>query len=302
MPFWLLLAVGLVPGVAPPVGLVLGGVVGLLVGNPHPGETARWSKLLLQVAVVGLGFGLDLREVLVHGRDAVPTTLVGIVFTFALGAVVARLLAVERTTAFLVTTGTSICGGSAIAAMAPVVEADGEQTAVSLATVFTLNAVALLLFPAIGAAAGLSQDAFGTWAAVAIHDTSSVVGAAATYGERALAVGTTVKLTRALWILPLVLAVGAARHARARPAPPWFLLGFLLAVVLRAALPGLEPVWGACNDVARRLLVVTLFLIGAGLTRALVRRVGARPLAHGVVLWAAVSAVSLWAVTRGWLP
>ncbi len=286
---------------APPVGLVLGGVVGLLLGNPFPADTTKWSKLLLQVAVVGLGFGLDVREVLAHGWAALPATLVGIVATFALGWFVAKVLAPEPTAAFLVTTGTSICGGSAIAAMAPVIEADSEQTAVALATVFTLNAIALLLFPPLGVALHLTPEAFGTWAAIAIHDTSSVVGAAATFGDQALAVGTTVKLTRALWILPLVFVVGLVRRSTARPTPPWFLLGFLGAVLIRAGLPRLEPVWSSANDVARRLLVVSLFLIGAGLTRALLKRVGARPLAHGVILWIVVSAASLWAVTRGWM-
>lgn len=300
--FVLLLLVCLAPDVGPAVGLLLGGVVGLGLGNPFPGEASRWSKTLLQVAVVGLGFGLEAKKVLATGLAAIPATLIGIVLTFALGAVTSRLLGAERTTAFLVTTGTSICGGSAIAAMAPVVEADNEQTAVSLATVFTLNAVGLFLFPLLGHWLALPQQAFGVWSAVAIHDTSSVVGAAASYGDQALAVATTVKLTRALWIVPLVLVVGLLRGAKSNAKPPLFLVGFVLAVLLRAyAPPWLEPIWAACRTVARQLLVVTLFLIGAGLTRALLARVGPRPLAHGVLLWALVSAGTLYAVQRGWL-
>jgi uncharacterized integral membrane protein (TIGR00698 family) len=237
-----------------------------------------------------------------HALHAVPVTLVGIALTFALGAGLARLLRADGPTSFLVTTGTAICGGSAIAAMAPVVEADDKQTGVSLATIFTLNAVALLLFPWLGGLLGLSQADFGAWAALAIHDTSSVVGACSAYGEQALAVGTTTKLARALWILPLVLVVAWRRRSEKRAPFPVFLVGFAAAVALRAYVPAPDAVWKIIHTLARQVLVVTVLLIGVGLTRDVLRKLGARPLAQGVILWVIVGAGSLAAVMAGWVP
>jgi uncharacterized membrane protein YadS len=296
--------------VAPPVALLLGVAFGVALGNPWSKTTSAWSKKLLQVAVIGLGFGLDAREVLLTARDAIPVTLLGIVLTFALGAGLARLVGADGPTSFLVTTGTAICGGSAIAAMAPVVEADEKQTGVSLATIFTLNAIALLLFPPLGQALGLTAPAFGAWGALAIHDTSSVVGAATAYdamlatsaGATAVGVGTTTKLARALWILPLVLTVAWWRKSDKRAPFPLFLLGFVAAVALRAALPSLQPVWSAAYLLAKQVLVVTLLLIGLGLTRDTLKKLGARPLIHGVVLWIIVGAASLGFVLAGWVP
>lgn len=294
--------------VGPPVALILGAGLGLSLGNPEPKRTAAWSKKLLQAAVVGLGFGLDAREVVLVARDAVPVTLVGITATFAVGAALGRALRADGATSFLVTTGTAICGGSAIAAMAPVVEADERQTGVSLATVFTLNAIALVLFPPLGAALGLSAPQFGAWAALAIHDTSSVVGASSAFDQlvagapTALAVGTTTKLARALWILPLVLAVAWWRRSGKRAPFPMFLLGFVGAVGLRALLPSLQPLWSGLHLLARQVLVVTILLIGVGLTRDVLKKLGARPLVHGVLLWIVVGAASLGLVAAGWVP
>lgn len=294
--------------VGPPVALLLGAGLGLSVGNPEPRRTSAWSKKLLQASVVGLGFGLDAREVALVARDAVPVTLVGIAATFAAGAALGRALRADGPTSFLVTTGTAICGGSAIAAMAPVVEADERQTGVSLATVFTLNAVALVVFPPLGAALGLTPPEFGAWAALAIHDTSSVVGASSAFDQlaagapTALAVGTTTKLARALWILPLVLAVAWWRRSEERAPFPTFLLGFVGAVALRALLPGLQPAWSALYVIARQALVVTILLIGVGLTRDVLSRLGARPLLHGALLWVVVGASSLGLVAAGWVP
>lgn len=299
--FYLLLGVSLLPWVGPPLALALGAAFALALGNPLGKRTGRIGKVMLQLAVVGLGFGLDVREVLRVGAHAIPTTLVGIAATIGAGALLARLLRAEATTAFLVTTGTAICGGSAIAAMAPTVRADERQTAVALATVFALNSAGLVLFPPLGQWLGLDQGAFGVWAALAIHDTSSVVGATQAFGEQAQAVGTTVKLARALWILPLVTAAGWFVRARGKASFPLFLLGFLAAATLRALLPGLEPAWEALEGVARRILVATLFLVGAGLTRGVLQRIGARPLAHGVILWALVSVATLGALRAGWL-
>ncbi|MBX3471409.1 MAG: putative sulfate exporter family transporter [Planctomycetes bacterium] len=295
--------------VGPPAALLLGAALALTLGNPAPKETATWSKRLLQASVVGLGFGLDAREVVVVARDALPVTLLGIAATFAVGLALGHALRADGPTSLLVTTGTAICGGSAIAAMAPVVEADERQTGAALATVFTLNAVALVLFPPLGLALGLDPATFGAWAALAIHDTSSVVGAASAYDHlvagtpTALAVGTTTKLARALWILPLVLAVAWWRRSGRRAPFPTFLLGFAAAVALRALAPSsFEALWSTLHLLARQALVVTILLIGVGLGRDVLRKVGPRPLVLGVLLWVVVAAASLGFVAAGWVP
>lgn len=240
--------------------------------------------------MVGLGFGVGLAEVWQAGREAVLYTPVGIGLTVALGLLLGRLLAAQPNTAALISFGTAICGGSAIAALAPALEADDDQTAVSLATVFSLNAAALLAFPPLGHLLGMTGRQFGLFAALAIHDTSSVVGAAAAYGGGALGVATTVKLARAVWISPAVLLVAAARRRRGRAPFPWFIVGFILAAALRAGAPAGEPAWRLLSAAARQGLVVTLALVGTGLTAAVLRRVGARPLLLGLLLWAAVIA------------
>ncbi len=274
-------------------GLVLGIAISLFLGNPWPKQAARFSKKLLQLSVVGLGFGLTLGEVWTTGRASILYTFVGICITLLLGISLGRLFKVKKTTAALIAFGTAICGGSAIAAMSPVLKAEDDEIAVSLATVFTLNAVALLLFPFIGHQLHLSQELFGTWAGMAIHDTSSVVGAASVYGSQALAVGTTVKLSRALWITPFVLIVAWRNRAAGKGAMPWFILGFIAAAAISSLLPQFMETWHLLAGVARQLLVVTLFLIGAGLSRDLLRRVGARPLFQGVLLWLIVACLTL---------
>jgi uncharacterized integral membrane protein (TIGR00698 family) len=208
-------------------------------------------------------------------------------------------LGVPRRTAALVSVGTAICGGSAIAAMAPVLDADDDEIGAALATVFTLNALALFLFPAVGAGLGLDEPAFGYWAALAIHDTSSVVAAGSVYGPVALAIATTTKLARAVWIAPLTLAVAWLRRSRGSVRLPWFILGFLAAAAVRSLFPTHEALWGALTLIAKRGLVLTLLLIGVGTTRAVLARVGARPLLHGTVLWLAVSAGTLLMVMLG---
>jgi uncharacterized integral membrane protein (TIGR00698 family) len=289
------------PVTGTPAALAAGACFGLLLGNPWPARTAVWSKKLLQLSVVGLGFGLGLGEVLRTGRDAFTYTIIGIVLTMLVGRLLGRFLGVPSTTTTLISFGTAICGGSAIAAMAPVIRARDDETAVALATVFSLNAVALLLFPPIGHLAGLSQQQFGLWAALAIHDTSSVVGAAAAYGATALAVGTTVKLARAVWIMPCSLAAAWLNKSEERAGIPLFIPGFVAATALRAALPQALPLWDGLFAVARQSLVVTLFLIGAGLSRQLLRRLGVRPLLLGVLLWLSVSLVTLAAILKGWI-
>lgn len=291
----------LLPWTSAALALAAGMACGLLGLNPWPGRTRRLSKALLQISVVGLGFGLSIGQVWDAGRSGVVYTVIGIGVTLLLGWLLGRLLQVRPRTAQLIAFGTAICGGSAIAAMAPVIEADDDEIAVSLATVFTLNAVALFVFPHLGALVGLDQRQFGLWAALAIHDTSSVVGAGAAYGAVALGVATTVKLARAAWIAPLALTTGWLRGSRRRVAVPWFILGFLGAALLRTLAPQADGVWDVAHLLARRALVLTLFLIGAGLSRTVLRDVGARALVHGVVLWLVVGGLTLGAIVSGWL-
>ena len=293
---------------SPAIGLL----TGLTISALNLNERARapltaLSKRLLHIAVALLGAGLKIDEVLRVGYESIGVTLGSISATLTLGLLLGGALRVERTTALLVSGGTAICGGSAIAALAPSVSASAAQTAVAMIVIFSLNALSLLIFPPLGAALGLTEAQFGLWSALAIHDTSSVVGAAAAFGGAALGVATTVKLTRALWILPLSL-ISARLHGATSKAPfPWFLLAFL-AVALARSLSSHLPVTADLSDLfdllaasGKRLMVLTLFCVGAGLNIAEVRQVGARPFALGVALWVIVSAVSAWLISRGWL-
>ena len=300
--FFVLAAACLLPWVGPATALAAGILFSLGVGNPAPAKTALWSRVLLQLSVVGLGFGLSLGTVLHVGARSAVYTAVGIALTLATGMLLGRLAGTTGPLSTLISFGTAICGGSAIAAMAPVVKAKSDEIAVALATVFTLNAAALVLFPAVGHLLHLGQGQFGLWAGLAIHDTSSVVGAASAYGPQALALATTVKLTRALWIMPCVLGAALLSRSEQRVKFPLFVAGFVAAAGLRTLLPSLQPLWGALVVVARQSLVLTLFLIGTGLTRDVLRRVGVRPLAQGVVLWLLVSSVTLAAIVSGLIP
>lgn len=286
----------MLPMVGTAAGLMGGIAFSLLLGNPWPKQSSKFSKILLQISVVGLGFGLSLKQLVHTGKQSFVFTIVGITLTLAIGYLLGRMFKTAKNTSLLISFGTAICGGSAIAAMAPVIKSKDEETAVALATIFTLNAVGLLLFPLIGHALGLNQAMFGTWAALAIHDTSSVVGATAAYGSQALAVGTTVKLTRALWITPVVLVVAWMNDSKQKAAVPLFIIGFVLAAVIGTMLPQFADVWRFLVSVAKQGLVVTLFLIGSGLTRAVLQKVGIRPLLQAVSLWLVVSTVSLAAL------
>ncbi len=290
--------------------LLLGVAVALCGANAWEAQTARWSKRLLALSVVGLGAGLNLYEVFDVGVFGASFAVLSIGFCLATGALLARCFRVDAVTGLLVACGTAICGGSAIAAVAPTVRAEEHQVTAALGTVFLLNAVALVLFPLVGDALDLDAQSFGLWCAIAIHDTSSVVGAAMTHGEEALEIATTVKLSRALWIIPvtLVLAYQTRKRMRAsategdvgeaepKAARPWFILGFVVVAALVTFIPSFAPVGETIGAVARRLLVVTLFLIGASLGRAALKRVGVRPFLQGVTLWAIVSAASLAAI------
>ena len=284
---------------SPPLALALGLVYGLAVTHPFHLEARHLARFLLQVSVVGLGFGMNLSQVLRVGASGFLYTAASISFALALGWLLGKLLRVEKTASFLISAGTAICGGSAIAALAPILNADDEAMAVSLGTVFVLNSVALLLFPAIGSALHLSQNQFGLCAALAIHDTSSVVGAAARYGAIALAVGTTVKLARALWIVPVSVATATTRKHSAQIQWPWFILFFCLAAVANSYLPALHSTYAEMNHLGVLGLTVTLFLIGTGISRHTLREVGLRPMLQGVLLWIVVGTASLWLIQHG---
>ncbi len=236
--FLLGLAVAASGLVSPPVALALGLVFGFVFPHPFDQSAKKLSRYLLQASVVGLGFGMNLHDVIRAGRSGFVYTLLSISFAMVAGMVLGALLGMQRTPAFLISTGTAICGGSAIAAVGPICGASDEQMAVSLGTIFVLNSIALLIFPGIGAALKLTQTQFGLWSALAIHDTSSVVGAAAKYGAVALAVGTTVKLARALWIVPMSIATAVVKHARAKIQWPWFIA---LSAWRRCATPIFPP-------------------------------------------------------------
>src|SRR5271163_568326 len=286
---------------SPPVALAIGIVFGLSFAHPYPAATRVSARILLQVCVVALGFGMNLHEVLKAGRSGFVYTALGISFALLLGLALGKLLRVRGNSSFLITAGTAICGGSAIAAVGPILHADDEEMSVSLGTVFILNSVALLIFPPIGGALHLSQTQFGLWAALAIHDTSSVVGAAAKYGQEALVIGTTVKLARALWIVPLALVTAAVKRSKSRVPLPWFILLFCLAAVVNTYLPNLLRFSHALYSLGRLGLTATLFLIGTGLSRETLREVGWRPLLQAILLWIVVGCGSLYLIRAGFI-
>ena len=291
----------LTPWASPPIALVAGLAFGAVATHPYPGESRQVSKYLLQAAVVGLGFGMNLQQVLRAGRSGFVYTAVGIAFALMVGTLLGHLVAVRPRPSFLISTGTAICGGSAIAAVGPVVGANEDEMSVSLGTIFLLNSIALLTFPFIGSSLKLSQSQFGLWAALAIHDTSSVVGACAKYGGAALAIGTTVKLARALWIVPVTLGTAVAKGSKTRIQWPWFILFFCLAAVANTYLfPG-SRFYHQLSSLGKLMLIFTLFLIGATLSPAALRRVGPRPLLQGVLLWIVVAVISLVAIRAGWI-
>jgi uncharacterized integral membrane protein (TIGR00698 family) len=287
--------------VSPPFALVAGIAYGFFFTHPFPTESKNLSPFLLQASVVALGFGMNLRQVVQAGRAGFLYTAIGLSLALLLGWGLGRLFGVSRKASFLISAGTAICGGSAIAAIAPITKPSEEEMAMSLGTVFLLNSVALLLFPAIGLGLHMSQAQFGLWAALAIHDTSSVVGAAAKYGTQALVVGTTVKLARALWIVPLAVVTAYATKSKARVQWPWFILLFCLAAVANTYLPVGATIYPVLSHLGRLGLTVVLFLIGTGLSKETLRRVGARPFLQGVVLWAIVATASLLAIRAGWI-
>lgn len=286
---------------SPPLALALGLLFGLSFEHPFHAESRTATKLLLQASVVGLGCGMNLHEVLRVGRNGFVYTALSIAFALTIGLLAGKYLEVNKTASALITVGTAICGGSAIAAVAPIIHADHEETAVSLGTIFILNSIALLIFPPLGWLLHLSQQQFGLWAALAIHDTSSVVGAAARYGAVALVVGTTVKLTRALWIVPVSVGAALSKRSNQRIQWPWFIALFCLAALANTYLPRFSQLWHVLSVAGRLGLTATLYLIGTGISRATIRQVGVRPMLQGVFLWVVVASASLWLITAGWI-
>jgi uncharacterized integral membrane protein (TIGR00698 family) len=301
--FVLLIIFILTPYGSPPLALALGLAMALTLGNPFPDVEGAPTRLLLQFSVVLLGFGMDLGSIYEAGKDGILLTVVTIFGTLGLGYVIGRLLKVRGRISALISTGTAICGGSAIAAAAPGIEAEPEQISISLGTVFVLNAVALFLFPFLGHQLALTEHQFGIWAAIAIHDTSSVVGAAAAYGGEALATATTVKLARALWIAPVALMLmylyrRRYPQAKAKIAIPWFIALFFAAVVVRTYAPLWVPpsLFESFVNLAKAGMTVTLFFIGVSLSLDSVLTTRWRPLLQGAILWVVVSVISLASV------
>src|SRR5271156_4633969 len=294
--FFVILALSFSGWLSPPLALSAGILFGFIFPHPYAAQSPRAARFLLQASVVGLGFGMNLHEVLKAGRSGFFYTAISISFAIALGMALGRMLQVRGNSSFLITTGTAICGGSAIAAIGPILQANEEEMAVSLGAVFILNSVALLIFPPIGGGLYLSKTQFGLWAALAIHDTSSVVGAASKYGPQALVIGTTVKLARALWIVPLALITAAVKRSKSRIQLPWFILFFCLAAVINTYLPNLSRWTHAMWTLGRLGLTATLFLSGTGISGATLREVGWRPLLQAVLLWIVVGCGSLYLI------
>ncbi len=284
---------------APGIAIVLGVFYALTIGNSFVEKTSKLAHRLLAWAIVGMGFGMNLMEVLKAGADGMVYTVIGIVMGMALGIFFGKKLALPEDATFLISAGTSICGGSAIAAVAPVLKAKADDMAMATATVFLLNGVALLIFPEIGKALGFTQEQFGYFAALAIHDTSSVVGATMQYGSEALEVGTTVKLARALWIVPLALFVaifiGSKRGDKKslKIKVPWFIFGFLLAAALVTWAPKLQGVGDGLKELSKYLMILTLFIIGSNISKDKIRKLGIKPILHGTILWIILS--TIWA-------
>ena len=282
--------------VTPPVVLFIGLVYALLCGQAYPTFNKNVSKKLLQYSVIGLGFGMNLQASLASGKEGMLFTIISVIGTLLIGMFIGcKILKLNRNTSYLISSGTAICGGSAIAAVGPIIKAKDTDMSMALATVFILNAIGLFLFPILGHWLGLSQQDFGTWAAIAIHDTSSVVGAGAAYGEEALQVATTIKLTRALWIIPLALVTSVIFRSEGKKINiPWFILFFILAMLINTYLLTDYPEIGKfIAGIARKGLIITMFFIGASLSVDVIKSVGIRPLLQGVLLWIIISAASL---------
>lgn len=292
--------------ISPPIALLVGLIFGLTFAHPYSSDTKKLSTFLLQASIVALGFGMNLHEVVQAGRRGFLYTALSITFALLIGVAIGRLLKVQQKPSLLISAGTAICGGSAIAAVGPVLNAGEEEMAVSLGTIFVLNSIALFLFPLIGFTLHMTQQQFGLWSALAIHDTSSVVGATARYGAQALMIGTTIKLARALWIVPVALGMALVNkndpNSDGKKTPikwPWFILFFCLAAVAGTYLPFMASISPRLSSLGKAGLTVTLYLIGTGISKSTLKQVGWRPLLQGIALWAIVAISSLLLIRSG---
>jgi uncharacterized integral membrane protein (TIGR00698 family) len=295
--FFVALLLCLTPYINPPLALLLGFIIAQTTGHPYIQHNSKITGQLLKISVVGLGFGMNLHHALEAGKEGIVLTVFSIGITLLLGWFLGVSLKVDKKISALISSGTAICGGSAIAAIGPIVKADKEQMSVALGTVFILNSVALFIFPPIGKWLQMSQHQFGLWSAIAIHDTSSVVGAASAYGEEALQIATTVKLERALWIIPLsIFAAFIFKEKGSKIKWPYFIGFFVIAMCISTYIPQLKNAYEIIVLLARKGLTVTLFLIGAGLSLKTIKTVGVTPLLQGVFLWFVISVSSIIAI------
>lgn len=296
--FLLAVVLCLSPLISPPIALLMGLIIAQFIGHPYLHLNHKATHILLQVSVVGLGFGMNVTSALKAGKEGILFTIVSIIGTLVIGFFMGKFLKIEKKTSYLISTGTAICGGSAIAAISPVIKAEEKQISVALGTIFILNSVALFLFPFIGHQLNLSQSQFGMWCAIAIHDTSSVVGAASKYGPQALEIATTVKLARALWIIPVAfLSTFIFKNKESKIKIPYFIGLFVLAMIANTYIPFVQQYNHYLTNIAKAGLTLTLFLIGCGLNRKTISSVGFKPLIQGVILWMIISTAALWAVT-----
>jgi len=287
----------LTPFISPAIALLMGLVIAQFTGHPYLHLNHKATHLLLQFSVVGLGFGMNVHTAMQAGKEGVLFTIASITGTLVFGYLMGKWLNIEKKTSYLISAGTAICGGSAIAAISPVIKAEEKQISVALGCIFILNSIALFIFPVIGHHFNLSQTQFGLWCAIAIHDTSSVVGAASKYGTHALEVATTVKLARALWIVPVsFMSTFIFKNKSKKISIPYFIGLFILAMVANTYFPVVKMISPYMVTIAKMGLTLTLFLIGAGLSRKILVSVGFKPLLQGVALWAAISVTALYAV------
>jgi len=292
--FLLVLIFCLSPFISPPLALLAGIIIAQFIGHPYLHLNHKATHLLLQVSVVGLGFGMNVSTALKTGKDGILFTAVSISGTLILGYLSGRVLKMDRKTSFLISAGTAICGGSAIAAVSPVIKAEEKQISIALGTVFILNSIALFAFPFAGEKLHLSQSQFGLWSAMAIHDTSSVVGAASKYGNEALQIATTVKLARALWIIPVAFLSSIVFKSKDKKIKvPYFIGLFIVAIIVNTYVPFVQRFSGYIVEISKSGLTVTLFLIGCGLSRKTLASVGLKPILQGLILWVVISLSTL---------
>lgn len=285
------------PLITPPIALLMGLIIAQFIGHPYLHLNHKATHILLQVSVVGLGFGMNIHNAMKAGKEGLLFTIVSIIGTLVIGFFMGKFLKIEKKTSYLISAGTAICGGSAIAAISPVIKAEEKQISVALGTIFILNSIALVLFPIIGHQLGLSQNQFGLWCAIAIHDTSSVVGAASKYGTEALEIATTVKLARALWIIPIAFfSTFLFKNKNTKLKIPYFIGLFVLAMTANTYIPLVQDYSSYLVAIAKAGLTLTLFLIGCGLSKQVLLSVGIKPLLQGVALWLVISAAALWVI------